>query len=136
MTKVKWLVLVLLAVGLGLAVGCGSDSDSDSNDDGGVLPPSGSYAGTWTGRVCGRGVIMTLTQSGTTLSGNFTFTDPTFQGTVSGTVSSTTPPATARLNCGGRDWWFEISFASYNQFTGGFYKPEKGGLVCNVSATK
>lgn len=132
MTKVKWLVLVLLATALGLAVGC----DSDSDDDEGGQQASGSYAGTWTGRVCGRGLIMTLTQNDTTLSGTYLFTDPTFEGTVSGTVSSTKPPATARLNCGGHDWWFELSFASYNQFTGGFYKPEKGGLVCNVSATK
>ena len=129
MTKVKWVVLVLLVAALGCVVGCDGDDDD-------ALDPAGRFAGTWTGRVCGRGLTMTLTQKGNTLSGTYSFTDPLFEGTVQGSVSSGKPPATARLNCGGHDWWFDLAFGSYTQMTGGFYKPEAGGLVCNVSATK
>jgi len=79
---------------------------------------------------------MSMNQNGTTLSGSYTFSNPTFSGTYSGTVTSETPPATAHLVCSGHDWWFDLSFSSYNQFTGGFYKAEKGGKVCDMNATK
>ncbi len=133
MSKVKWIALLAAVMALGLTVGCESDSDDDDGGGGGA---TGSYAGTWTGSSCGRAMTMVLSQSGTTLSGTYTFSDPTFTGTCSGTVSSATPPATARLNCSGHDWWFDLSFGSYNQMSGGFYKAEAGGKVCDVSATK
>ena len=133
MSKVKWIALLAAVMALGLTAGCESDDDDDGGGGGAA---TGSYAGTWTGSVCGRGLTMVLSQSGTTLSGSYTFTDPTFTGTCSGSVSSTTPPATARLDCSGHNWWFELSFGSYNQMSGGFYKAEEGGKVCDVSATK
>jgi len=130
-----WLWMGLAAiVAAGMLAACDSDDDNGGSSGGGSS--SGSYAGTWSGRVCGRGLTMVMNQSGTTLSGSFTFTDPTFSGTFSGSVSSTTPPANARLNIAGHDWWFDLNFGSYNQFSGGFYKAEKGGLVCDMSATK
>jgi len=133
MSKMKWLALVAAAMVLGLAGGCESDDD---DGDGGTA--SGSYAGTWTGWVCGRGLTMVISQSGTTLTGTYTFTDPTFNGTFSGTATSATPPATAHLVCGSghEDWWFDVSFASEHQMTGGFYKTEFGGKVCDLAATK
>ena len=135
MKKRKWMLAAMVAV-LALGFGVGCESDSSDDDAGGGGGATGSYAGTWTGMVCGRGLTMVLSQSGTTLSGSYTFSDPTFTGTCSGTVSSATPPATARLDCNGHDWWFELSFGSYNQMSGGFYKAEEGGKVCDVSATK
>jgi hypothetical protein len=134
MSKVKWIALMAAVLALGLSSGCGSDGDDEGDGGAGGGTPTGSYAGTWTGNVCGRGLTMVLTQNGTTLSGSYTFTDPAFNGTCSGTVSSETPPATARLNTGGHNWWFDLSFSSYNQFSGGFYK--EGALTCNVNATK
>ncbi len=131
MSKMKWMAVVAAGLALGLTVGCGSD-DGNSTDSGGGA--TGTYAGTWTGNVCGRGLTMNVSQSGTSLSGTYTFTDPTFTDSFSGTVSSTTPPATARLNSGGHNWWFDLTFGSYNQMSGGFYK--EGVLTCNVNATK
>ena len=132
MGKMKWIALLAAGLALGLSSGCESDDD----DDGGGA--SESYAGTWTGNVCGRGLTMVLSQNGTSLSGTYTFSDPTFNGTFSGTVTSATPPSTAHLVCGSghEDWWFDLSFASYNQMTGGFYKTEKGGKVCDINAVK
>jgi len=138
MSKVKWLALLAAVAGLGLAVGCESD-DEDDEDGGGGGTVTGSYAGTWSGNVCGRGLTMVVSQSGTTLSGTYTFTDPTFSGTFSGTVTSETPPATAHLVCGSghEDWWFQLSFASYNQMSGGFCnEPATGVANCDVNATK
>ncbi len=133
MSKSKWMMMAMAALlALGLAAGCSGDDDGDGGGGGG----SGSYAGTWTGQVCGRGLTMVMNQNGTALSGSFTFTNPTFSGTFSGSASSTTPPASARLNVAGHSWWFELNFGSYNQFSGGFYKAESGGLVCSVSAAK
>ncbi len=132
MAKVKWMAVLVAVLALGFCSGCDSDDDADDNGGGGT---GGSYAGTWSGRVCGRGLTMVVNQNGNNLSGAYTFTDPTFSGTFSGTVSGT-PPATARLDCSGHAWWFEISFASYNQLTGGFYKAEQGGRVCDVTASK
>ena len=136
MSKMKWLALVAATMALGLAGGCESDDDDDGDGGGGTT--SGSYAGTWTGWVCGRGLTMVINQSGTTLTGTYTFTDPTFNGTFSGTVTSTTPPATAHLVCGSghEDWWFDLTFASYNQLSGGFYKPENGGQAVGIDAAK
>ena len=132
MSKTKWLVLLAAVAALGLTVGCEDDDDDDSG--GGAA--TGSYAGTWTGHVGGRGLTMVINQNGTSLSGTYTFTDPTFSGAFAGSVSSATPPATARLDCVGRDWWFDITFASYNRLSGGFYKPENGGAAVGIDAAK
>ena len=133
MSKAKWLALVAAVAAMGLMVGC---EDDDDDDAGGGGTPTGSYAGVWSGHVCGRGLTMVVNQNGSTLSGTYTLTDPTFVDTFSGTVSGD-PPATARLNStGGHNWWFELSFGSYNQMSGGFYKAEAGGKVCDVSAAK
>ena len=136
MSKVKWIAILAAAMAMGLSLGC--DSGDDDDDDGGSAGggSSGSYAGTWSGNVCGRGLTMVVSQSGTTLSGSYTFTDPTFSGTFSGTVTSETPPATAHLTCAGHDWWFDLTYASYSQMSGGFYKTEEGGKVCDVNASK
>ena len=138
MSKAKWLVLMAAVAAMGISIGCESSDDDDDGGDGGGGTVTGSYAGTWTGNVCGRGLTMVINQSGTSLSGTYTFTDPTFNGTFSGTATSATPPATAHLVCGSghEDWWFDLSFASYNQMTGGFYKTEKGGKVCDINAVK
>ena len=137
MSKVRWLALLAAVAAMGLAVGCEDSSDDDDNGGGGGTP-AGSYAGTWTGHVGGRGLTMVINQSGTSLSGTYTFSDPTFNGTFSGPVTSTTPPATAHLVCGSghEDWWFDITFASYNQLSGGFYKPENGGQAVGIDAVK
>lgn len=136
MSKVKWFALMAAVVAIGLSSGCGSDDDDNDGDGGGTT--TGSYAGTWTGNVGGRGLTMVMSQNGTTLSGTYTFTDPTFSGTFSGSATSATPPATAHLACGGAhpDWWFDLAFKSYNQFSGGFYKPENNGQAVGVNATK
>ena len=138
MSKVRWLALLAAVAALGLAVGCESSDDDDDDTGGGGGAAAGSYAGTWTGHVGGRGLTMTFNQNGTSLSGTYTFSDPTFNGTFSGTVTSTTPPATAHLVCGSghEDWWFDITFASYNQLSGGFYKPENGGQAVAIDAVK
>ncbi len=134
MSKTKWLVLLAAVAALGRAAGCEDDDDDNGGGGGGTV--SGSYAGVWSGRVCGRGLTMVVSQNGTSLSGTYTLTDPTFSDTFAGSVSGD-PPATARLNStGGHSWWFELTFGSYNQMAGGFYKAEAGGKVCDVSATK
>ena len=137
MSKAKWLVLMAAVAAMGVSIGCESSDDDDGGDGGGGAV-TGSYAGTWTGNVCGRGLTMVINQSGTSLSGTYTFTDPTFNGTFSGTVTSATPPATAHLVCGSghEDWWFDLTFASYNQLSGGFYKPENGGQAVGIDAAK
>lgn len=137
MSKVRWLALLAAVAAMGLAVGCEDSSDDDDNGGGGGTP-AGSYAGTWTGHVGGRGLTMVINQNGTSLSGTYTFSDPTFNGTFSGTVTSTTPPATAHLPCGSghEDWWFDVTFASYNQLSGGFYKPENNGQAVGIDAVK
>ena len=137
MSKVKWLALVAAVAAMGLMVGCEDDDDDDAAGGGGGNT-AGSYAGTWTGHVGGRGLTMVFNQSGTSLSGTYTFSDPTFNGTFSGTVTSTTPPATAHLPCGSghEDWWFDVTFASYNQLSGGFYKPENNGQAVGIDAVK
>lgn len=138
MSKVRWLALLAAVAAMGLAVGCEDSSDDDDNGGGGGGTPAGSYAGTWTGHVGGRGLTMVINQNGTSLSGTYTFSDPTFNGTFSGTVTSTTPPATAHLPCGSghEDWWFDVTFASYNQLSGGFYKPENNGQAVGIDAVK
>jgi hypothetical protein len=137
MSKMKWIALVAVLAALGFSLGCESDSNDNNNTGGGGGGASGSYAGIWTGNVCGRGLTMVLSQNGTSLSGTYTFSDPTFSDTCAGSLASEDAPTTARLNStGGHDWWFELSFGSYNQFSGGFYKAEKGGKVCDVNATK
>jgi hypothetical protein len=143
MSKMKWITVMAAAMAMGLSFGCGGDDDNSDNNGGGTGggggSPTGSYAGTYTGKVCGRGLTMVVSQNGSTLSGSYTFSDPTFNGTFSGTVTSTTPPATAHLVCGSghSDWWFDLSFSSYNAFTGGFCnRPETGVANCIVSGTK
>ena len=134
MSKVKWLALAAAAARR-CSFGCESNDDDDDSGGGAA---TGSYAGTWTGWVCGRGLTMVINQNGTSLSGTYTFSDPTFNGTFSGTVTSTTPPATAHLPCGSghEDWWFDVTFASYNQLSGGFYKPENNGQAVGIDAVK
>jgi hypothetical protein len=127
--------LLAVAVFLGLTFGCNS-SGSDNDGDGGanpVGPSPGSYAGTWSGNVCGRGLTMNILQNGMALSGDYTFTNPDFGEAMSGTVTSETPPASAVLNAGG-DRRFEITFDSYNSLSGGFFKGSD--RVCEVNATK
>ena len=134
MSMWKWLALVAAVAAAGLAVGCSDDDDDDDADGGGST--TGSYAGVWNGRTCGRGLTLVVAQNGTRLTGTYTLTDPTFVDTFSGTVSGD-PPATARLDStGGHTWWFELSFSSFNRLAGGFYKAEAGGKVCDVTATK
>lgn len=127
MSKTKWLVLLAAVAALGLTVGC--EDDDDSGD-------SGAFAGTWTGNVGGRGLTMVIAQRGTSLSGSYTFTDPTFTGTFRGSASSATPPATARLDCVGRDWWFDVTFASSTRLSGDFYKVENNGVPIRINAAK
>lgn len=131
MIRSKWRMAAMAAVvALGIGAGCSDSDDDDSSSSG-----SGRYAGTWTGRVCGRGLTMTLAQNGTALSGSYTFSDPTFVDTCSGTVSSENPPAAATLrSTGGHDFWFEVTFTSYNTMSGGYYK--SGVKVCDVTAVK
>lgn len=127
--------LLAVLVCLGLTFGC-NGSGSDGDGDGGanpVGPSPGSYAGTWSGNVCGRGLTMNIVQDGLALSGDYTFTDPDFGEGMSGSVTSETPPASAVLNAGG-DRRFEISFNSYNSLSGGFFKGSD--RVCEVNATK
>ena len=121
-----------LALGFPL-IGC---NESSSGDSGGGTPTSpilDSYAGTWTGRVCGRGLTMNIFQNGMTLSGDYSFTNPDFGEGVSGSVNSETPPTAAVLS-GGDDRRFELSFDSYNSLSGGFFKGTD--RVCDVTATK
>ena len=125
------ILLVLLAF-VGFSAGC-SDSDDDSGGNSPTGPSSGTYAGTWTGNVCSRGLTMNLTQSGTTISGSYTLTDPTFSEGLSGSVSSTSPPASAVLY-GGGDRRFEITFSSYTSFSGGYLKGND--RVCDARASK
>jgi hypothetical protein len=129
MSRKQWVRVAMMAViALGIGAGC---SDSDDDD----ASPSDSYAGTWVGQVCGRGLTMTLSQNGTTLSGSYMFTGPTFNDTCAGTVSSVNTPATATLrSTGGHDFWFEVTFTSYHTMVGGYYK--SGVKVCDVTATK
>jgi hypothetical protein len=128
MSRMKWLVVVMAGLALGLASGCDSDDDNDGGD-------STSYAGVWTGNVCGRGLTMNIRQRGNTLSGSYSFNNPDFADTFSGTVSGATPPATATLrSTGGHDYWFEVTFTSASTLTGGYYK--SGVRVCGVNARK
>ena len=120
MFKSKWWIVPMVAVlALGFGIGC---SDSDSDDDDG--PATGSYAGTWTGNVAGRALVMTLSQNGNRLSGTYTLSDPTFSEPVNGTVSSVNPPATATLTALDTRF-FNITFSSYNAFSGIFHNGDK-----------
>jgi hypothetical protein len=125
-------LLVIMAC-LSLAVGCNSSGSSENAGGSPVGPSPGTYAGTWTGSVCGRGLTMNIVQNGLTLTGDYAFTDPDFGESMSGSVDSETPPASATLN-GGGDRRFEINFGSYNSLSGGFFKGSD--RVCEVSATK
>ena len=128
MSKMKWIALLLAGLAAGFLAGCGGGDDDE--------PASGTYAGTWTGNVCGRGLTMTLTQTGTTLTGTYQLSDPTFPvdggEAITGTVSSLTPPATVTL-VGLHDRKFEVTFNSYDMMVGGFFNPNRS---CNVVATK
>lgn len=133
MSRMKWIAVLAAGLAMGLTFGCGGGgSDDDDVGTGGV------YAGTWTGHVGGRGLTMVMNQDGKTLSGTYTFADPVFTGTFSGQVSSATPPATAHLICGSghEDWWFDFTFSSANRLSGGFFKPENGGVGVGIDATK
>ena len=123
MSKVKWLALLAAVMALGLTGGCGG---GDDDGDGGGGGSADSYAGTWTGKVCGRDLTLNLTQNGTSLTGDYTLSgvgdNEDFHEPIgSGTVSSLEPPATATLTgFGGRK--FEITVTSYNSLGGTFYK--------------
>ena len=108
-----------------LVAGCES-----SSDDGGS---GGDLAGTWSGNACGRGLTLNINQSGTSLSGSYSLTNPDFSESFSGTASGESAPATATLN-GGGDRSFKIKFNSANSLSGGLYKG--GSQVCSVSASK
>jgi len=121
----KWITMSCAVLALGMAAGCNSDSDGDNGG-------GGSYAGTYTGNVCGRGLTMTVNQDGNTLTGKYTLSDPTFNENFQGTVANLNPPSSATLIAGdGRK--FEITFRSYEAFDGTFYNP---GPVCDVNAVK
>lgn len=128
MNATKMFAMLSALVGICVALGCEGGSDGD-NDTG----SAGSYAGTWTGNVCGRGLTMILTQDGTSLSGTYALTDPDFSENLSGNVASATPPASASL-IGGGDRHFEITFNSFNAFSGGYFKGST--QVCDTAATK
>lgn len=134
MSKVKWIAMMAAVLALGLSFGCDSDDDDDDNGGGGA---SGSYAGAWTGQVCGRTLTLNLVQNGSTFSGNYTLSgvngNPDFHEIiVNGTVSSLTPPATAVLN--GLDTrQFNITFTTYNAFNGTFFNR---GATCAASGVK
>lgn len=125
--------LLSITVCLCAAVGCKEDSDGGVAVDDGVTPVAGTYAGTWTGNVCGRGLTMIINQSGLSLSGSYALTDPDFGEAMSGSVSSEIPPASATLHAGG-DRRYELSFDSYTALSGGFFKG--ASRVCDVRATK
>lgn len=110
-----------------ILIGAGCESSSDDGGSGGNL------AGTWTGNVCGRPLTMTISQSGTSLSGSYHLGNPDFSESLSGTASSEDAPASATLK-GGGDREFRITFSSVNSLSGGFYK--SGSQVCGVSASK
>ncbi len=98
-------------------------------------PPPNTYAGTWSGTICNgsRGLTVSLSQSGNSLSGNYTLTNPGFSEGLNGSVANLAPPSTAVLT-GGVDRSFRITFNSFNSFSGGFYKGAT--QVCNATATK
>ena len=122
-------IITLLTVVVSMCLFAGCESSSHKDKDHG----SGSYAGLWTGKVCGRNLSMNIVQNGTALSGSYTFSDPTFTENFRGTVSREKPSASASLIAGaGRH--FEITFKSYNSFSGGFYNGAE--KTCDVNATK
>ena len=124
--KIKILVsLLAVLAGVFLFTGCEGSSSGGSGD--------GSYAGVWTGKVCGRNLTMNIVQNGKALSGTYTFSDPTFTENMSGSVSSEKPKASASLK-GGGGRHFEIEFKSYNSFSGGFYNGDT--KTCDANATK
>lgn len=129
---VKGMFLFVLAGALVLGTGCSNDDDDNSNSNTSTNP-TGTYEGTWTGKVCGRNLTMKVAQSGNNLSGTYTLSDPTFTEKFSGKVNNTIPPASADL-IGGGDRMFAINFKSYNSFSGGYFK--SGSKVCDVNATK
>ena len=128
MKRIQWLAVIMAVAVVGMLCGCGGDDDGGSD---------GSYAGTWTGKVCGRDLTLHLRQNGSAFTGDYTLSgvggNPDFtEVIVNGTVSSLTPPATATLN--GLDTrQFSITFNSYDSFTGTFYN---SGAACATSATK
>ena len=129
MERKSWWLAEAMAAAValgGFSAGCSNDDD---DDDGGT---SGSYAGTWTGNVAGRGLTMVLAQNGVALNGSYTLSDPEFTEPLVGSVSSQTPPATAVLTAlDGRQ--FTITFSSYNAFSGTFYNR---GNVLGANGTK
>jgi len=131
MSKMKWLVLATMMLALGFTTGCGSD-DSSSSSSGGSS--SGTYAGVYNGQACGRPMTVSVSQNGTYLSGSYTLQNPTFTDSFGGTLSTTEPGATVRMNSTARNWWMDLSFSGYNSFVGGFYK--EGSQVCSVSGNK
>lgn len=128
-TMKKKSMISFLAVVVSLCLFAGCESSSSSKGDG----DSGSYAGVWTGTVCGRSLTMNISQNGTALHGSYTLSDPVFTENMSGTVSSESPSASASLK-GGADRHFEITFKSYTSLSGGYFKGDT--QICPVSARK
>jgi len=124
-------IVSFLAVVASLCLFAGCEGSSSSKDDGGG--DSGSYAGVWTGSVCGRSLTMNIIQNGTSLHGSYTLSDPVFTENMRGTVSREKPSASASLK-GGADRHFEITFKSYTSLSGGYFKGDT--QICPVKATK
>lgn len=103
-------------------LGCDLTGSSSDND----------FSGSWVGKVCGRDLDLRIHQSGTTLTGTYTLSNPTFSEPFEGTASSRSAPASATLHArGGRR--FEITFHTNNRLSGTFFNP---GPVCDVHAVK
>ena len=120
--KASRLLAVAACACMSLISGCESDSDA-----------AGTFAGTWTGRVCARRLTMRLRQNGTSLTGDYTLDHPPLSEALSGVVSGESTPAVAVL-CGGENRRFEITFGDYNTCWGGYYVG--GDRTCEVRATK
>lgn len=124
MSAKKLIMVTVSALAMCMFAGCESSSSSGG---------SGDLGGTWTGTTAGRPLSITLDQDGTSLSGSYTLSNPTFSEGLSGTASSETAPATATLT-GGADRRFELNFNSASSMSGGFFKGST--QVGTVSASK
>jgi hypothetical protein len=125
MSAKKLIMVTVSAIAMFMFAGCESGGSSSGG--------SGNLGGTWTGTTAGRPLSIYLEQDGTSLSGSYTLSNPTFTEGLSGTASSATAPATATLT-GGADRRFEISFDSASSMSGGFFKGSS--QVGSVSASK
>jgi hypothetical protein len=76
---------------------------------------------------------MSLKQTGDHLSGSYKLSNPDFEESLSGTASSSIPPAKATL-VGGGNRQFLVTFQNLTSMKGGFFKGTT--QVGSVSATK